>query len=38
MIDGERVNRRGRSAYPDIATAVLYEAARRRTFGVPTPS
>lgn len=38
LVNGERVNRRGPLTYPDVATPVLYEAARRRTLGVPTPS
>jgi hypothetical protein len=38
LVNGERVNRRGPLTYPDVATPVLYESARRRTLGVPTPS
>ncbi len=38
LVNGERVNRRGPLIYPDIATPVLYAAARRRTVRVPTPS
>ena len=37
VVNGERVTRRGPLRYPDIATPVLYEAARRRTTGVPAP-
>ena len=38
LVNGERVTRRGPLTYPDVATRVLYEAARRRTVGAPVRS
>jgi len=38
LVNGERVNGRGLLTYPEIATPVLYAAARQRTVGVPTRS
>ena len=37
LVNGEPVTRRRPLTYPEVATPVLYEAARRRTLG-PTSS
>jgi len=37
LVSGEAVTRRRPLSYPEIATPVLYEAARRRSLGPRTP-